>query len=91
MPCLEIDGNYFIESLPIIEYLEETRPEPALLPKDPLNRVKVRAICELINSGIQPLQNLKVLAKVEELKGDKMEWIKFFVSGGMEGFFYFFY
>lgn len=74
-----------IESLPIIEYLEETRSEPALLPKDPLNRAKVRAICELVNSGMQPLQNLKVLAKVEELKGNKMEWIQFFISNGMEG------
>lgn len=70
--------------MPIIEYLEETRPEPALFPKDPISRAKVRAICEMINAGIQPLQNLRVLAKVEELKGDKMVWLKYFVSMGLE-------
>ena len=74
-----------IESLPIIEYLEETRPEPALLPKDSASRAKVRALCEIVNAGIQPLQNLKVLSKVEELKGNKTEWIQHFVSSGMEG------
>lgn len=82
---MEIDGVQLIESLPIIEYLEETRPEPSLLPKDAVGKAKVRAICELFNSGIQPLQNLKVLSKVEELKGNKMEWIQFFVSNGLEG------
>jgi len=73
--------------LPIIEYLEETHPEPALLPKDPVARAKVRAICEMINSGMQPLHNLKVLSKVEELKGNKIEWIQHFVALGMDGFF----
>jgi len=57
------------------------------LPKDPVSRAKVRAICEMINSGMQPLQNLRVLAKVEEMKGDKMAWIKYFISLGMECYF----
>ncbi|KPP68912.1 Maleylacetoacetate isomerase-like [Scleropages formosus] len=42
--------------LAIIQYIEETRPGPALLPADPQKRAKVRMICDLIASGIQPLQ-----------------------------------
>lgn len=84
MPCLDIDGVLLNESLPIIEYLDETRPEPSLMPKDPLSRAKVRAICEMINSGMQPLQNPRVLAKVEELKGDQKEWLTYFVTMGTE-------
>lgn len=84
MPCLDIDGVLLNESLPIIEYLDETRPVPSLMPKDPLSRAKVRAICEMINAGMQPLQNPRVLAKVEELKGDQKEWLTYFVTMGTE-------
>jgi glutathione S-transferase len=42
VPALHIDGQVFAESLPIMEYLEETRPEPALLPKNPKDRAVVR-------------------------------------------------
>ncbi|KAK8746927.1 hypothetical protein OTU49_016902, partial [Cherax quadricarinatus] len=41
---------------------------------------KVREICEVIGSGIQPLQNLSVLQKVGEEK--KMEWSSFFIKKG---------
>jgi glutathione S-transferase len=48
----------------ILEYLEETRPERALLPKDPFVRAQVRSICLLIGADTQPVQNLAVLNKV---------------------------
>uniref|UniRef100_A0A8D2DMX7 maleylacetoacetate isomerase n=1 Tax=Sciurus vulgaris TaxID=55149 RepID=A0A8D2DMX7_SCIVU len=54
------------QQLAIIEYLEETRPTPPLLPQDPKKRASVRMISDLIASGIQPLQNLSVLKQVEE-------------------------
>lgn len=57
-PLTQIDGKTFIESMAIMEYLEETRPEKALLPKDALQRAKVREICSVIVSGIQPIQNV---------------------------------
>ncbi|XP_069172903.1 probable maleylacetoacetate isomerase 2 isoform X2 [Procambarus clarkii] len=44
------------ENMTILEYLEEAYPQPPLLPKDTLLRAKVREICELVNSGIQPIQ-----------------------------------
>jgi maleylpyruvate isomerase len=59
---LLIDGpNVLTQSLAIIEYLEETNPEPSLLPKDPLERARVRAIAQAIASDIHPLNNLRVL------------------------------
>ncbi|XP_055217059.1 maleylacetoacetate isomerase isoform X3 [Gorilla gorilla gorilla] len=52
--------------LAIIEYLEETRPTPRLLPQDPKKRASVRMISDLIAGGIQPLQNLSILKQVGE-------------------------
>jgi maleylacetoacetate isomerase len=51
-------GDVLIQSLAIIEYLEETHPEPALLPQDPIARAKVRALAELIACDIHPLNNI---------------------------------
>ncbi|XP_059139497.1 maleylacetoacetate isomerase-like [Physella acuta] len=81
VPTLVIDGHTLSQSLPIIEYLNERTPDPPLLPKDLYGRAKVRALSELVNSGIQPLQNLSVLEKI----GDgKEEWAKFFIEKGLK-------
>lgn len=56
VPALKIDGITIGQSLAILEYLEETRPIPRLLPQDPQKRAIVRMISDLIASGIQPLQ-----------------------------------
>ena len=52
------------QSMAIIEYLEELHPEPALLPSDPWQRARARQIAEMVNAGIQPLQNIRVLESV---------------------------
>lgn len=49
-----MDSNY--SQLAVIQYIDETRPGPCLLPADPQKRAKVRMISDLIASGIQPLQ-----------------------------------
>ena len=68
VPTLEDDlGAIITQSLAIIEWLEETHPEPALLPKDPLRRAKVRAFALAIACEIHPVQNLKVLTRLREL------------------------
>ena len=54
-------GSVLIQSLAIIEYLDETHPEPPFLPKDPLARAKVRALAELIACDIHPLNNTSPL------------------------------
>jgi len=80
LPALIINGNTLTQSISIMEYLEECYPEKPILPKDPLQRAKVRELCEVISSGIQPIQNLSVLQKV----GDegKMEWGLFWITKG---------
>lgn len=59
IPTLMIDGVVLTESLAILEYLEETRPQPSLLPSDPAARALVRSIAQQIICGIQPLQSLR--------------------------------
>ncbi|XP_013144263.1 PREDICTED: probable maleylacetoacetate isomerase 1, partial [Papilio polytes] len=58
VPALIIDGATIVESMAILQYLEDTRPEPTLTPKTPLLKARMTEICEIIVSGIQPLQNI---------------------------------
>jgi maleylpyruvate isomerase len=68
VPTLEgDDGTVLTQSLAIIEWLDETHPNPPLLPKDPLHRAKVRAFALAIACDIHPVQNLKVLARLRQL------------------------
>jgi maleylpyruvate isomerase len=68
VPTLEDDGGAVLtQSLAIIEWLEETYPEPPLLPKDPLRRAKVRAFALVLGCDTHPVQNLKVLARLRQL------------------------
>jgi len=68
VPALEDDGGGVLtQSLAIIEWLDETHPEPPLLPKDPLRRARVRAFAQAIACDIHPVQNTKVLARLREL------------------------
>ncbi|OQV18900.1 putative maleylacetoacetate isomerase 1 [Hypsibius exemplaris] len=80
VPCLIIDGQTLTQSVAIIEYLEETRPDLPLLPKDPLQRARVRQIVEIINSGIQPLMSPGtakiVTADIEKQKEWQVYWIE---------------
>ena len=68
VPTLQDDaGASITQSLAIIEWLEETHPEPPLLPKDPLRRAKIRAFALALACDTHPVQNLKVLARLREL------------------------
>jgi maleylacetoacetate isomerase len=61
VPALEDGGAVIAQSLAIIEYLEETRPPPPLLPRSPLDRARVRSLALAIACDIHPLNNLRVL------------------------------
>ncbi len=61
VPALEIGDQMLIQSLAIIEYLDETYPEPPLLPRDANGRARVRALAAIVACDIHPLNNLRVL------------------------------
>lgn len=72
------------QSVAIFEYLEERYPQRPLLPKDVVAKGQVRALAELINSGIQPLQNLSVLNYVKDTLGkDQAAWAKHWIGLGL--------
>eukprot|EP00735_Rhodelphis_limneticus_P000018 TRINITY_DN1003_c0_g1::TRINITY_DN1003_c0_g1_i1::g.29988::m.29988 TRINITY_DN1003_c0_g1::TRINITY_DN1003_c0_g1_i1::g.29988 ORF type:complete len:243 (-),score=69.97,sp/Q9VHD2/MAAI2_DROME/54.38/2e-78,GST_N_3/PF13417.1/1.3e-16,GST_N/PF02798.15/6e-13,GST_N/PF02798.15/4.5e+03,GST_N_2/PF13409.1/2.4e-10,GST_C/PF00043.20/2.2e-07,GST_C_2/PF13410.1/4.1e-05,GST_C_3/PF14497.1/9.3e-05,Glutaredoxin/PF00462.19/0.082,Glutaredoxin/PF00462.19/1.2e+04,Glutaredoxin/PF00462.19/2.3e+03 TRINITY_DN1003_c0_g1_i1:265-993(- len=92
VPSLRIDGHTIAQSIAILEYIEETRPQVPLMPKDAAVRAKVRQISEIINSGIQPLMNLRVLKKAvadsgkpaEEAEAVKAAWVGYWLDYGMD-------
>ena len=62
VPLLEADGGVaLIQSLAIIEYLDETHPRPPLLPKAPADRARARALAQIVACDIHPIDNLRVL------------------------------
>jgi maleylpyruvate isomerase len=68
VPTLQDDrGVILTQPLAIIEWLDETHPEPPLLPTDPLRRAKVRAFAMVLACDTHPVQNLKGLARLREL------------------------
>ena len=72
VPALEIgEGQVLTQSLAIIEWLEETHPEPPLLPKDPIRRAKVRAFALAIVADTHPIQNLRVLNRLRSMGHDE--------------------
>ncbi len=69
VPALAIDGLTLTQSLSILEYLEETRPEPPLLPADPAGRARVRAIAQAIAMEIHAVCNLSLVNRIVSLAG----------------------
>ncbi len=61
VPTLEDGGQTLIQSMAIIEYLDEIHPQPPLLPKDPADRSRVRALADIVACDIHPINNLRVL------------------------------
>jgi len=88
VPLLRDGRHTLTQSLAIIEYLDETHPEPPLLPRAPHERARVRALALDIACEIHPLNNLRVLRYlVHDLKlaeADKDRWYKHWVETGLE-------
>ncbi len=86
VPCLVLDGSPYVESVAIIELLEERFPAPRLYPGDADGRARVRALVEIVNSGTQPLQNTSVLKHLAALGQDadaQRAWLHHFVGRGL--------
>jgi maleylacetoacetate isomerase len=69
LPALEDGGEVFIQSLAIMEYLDETHPEPPLLPASIAERAYVRAVAQIISCEIHPLNNLRTLKHIRRTFG----------------------
>ncbi len=68
-------GEILIQSLAIIEYLDETHPEPPLLPKEPIARAKVRGLAQLIACDVHPLNNSGTLRYLKDRMGQEQSAI----------------
>jgi maleylacetoacetate isomerase len=87
VPALDHCGFLIAESVAIVDYLDRIFPERPLFPSVPQDRALVLQIMEIINSGVQPLQNLKVNRFLEqELKQDKSvveRWNRHWIERGL--------
>jgi len=88
VPALEIDDERLVQSLPIIEYLDETHPEPPLLPRDPSGRARVRALAAVVACDIHPINNLRVLRYLHRNFGQDEaaigDWYNHWIDSGFQ-------
>ena len=87
VPVLEVDGAVLTQSLAICEYLDETHPEPPLLPADPFGRARARAVAQIIACDVHPVQNLKILARLRTLGADDVavnDWAAAVIERGLD-------
>lgn len=86
LPTLVHNGRAIGQSVAIIQYLDEVFFQHPLFPKDPFLKAQTLQVCEVINSGIQPLQNLRVLKKLDQDFGasepQKNLWIQHWIQLG---------
>ncbi len=91
VPALRLPGGELLtQSLAICEYLEETHPEPPLLPAEPVARAQVRSLAGIVACDVHPLNNLRVLQYlVRELGVDedaKLRWYRHWIERGLDAF-----
>jgi maleylacetoacetate isomerase/maleylpyruvate isomerase len=86
VPALVDNEQVLTQSLAILEWLDETHPEPALLPVTPIERARIRALAYGIASDIQPIQNLRILRYLQSEYGlsdeQKAGWIRHWIHEG---------
>jgi maleylacetoacetate isomerase len=87
VPALVHNGHVIVQSMAILEYLEEVFPEPPLLPRDAAGRARVRSLAQIIVSDVQPLQNTSVtqyLTDVLRLDAPaRAAWLTEWITRGM--------
>ena len=90
VPTLELeDGTNLTQSLVICEYLNEKHPQPALLPDEPFDRARVRAMAQLVACDIHPVNNLRILNYLTGIlqndEVEKIEWCQHWIAQGFAG------
>lgn len=87
VPALVDNGQVLTQSLAIIEYLDETHPEPPLMPKDTVGRARVRALAQVVACDIHPVNNQRILKYLEKEFGvDEIGRKKWYRHWVIEGF-----
>lgn len=91
VPALVLDsGDVLTQSLAILEFLEETHPQPPLLPRDPVGRARVRALALIPTADIHPIQNLRVMNYLREKFGQTEEsafaWSRHWIQTGFDAY-----
>lgn len=90
VPALELsDGTVLTQSMAILEWLEETHPTPALLPRQPVRRAKVRAAALVIASEVHPVNNLRVVNRLKTMGHGPDEakvWMAHWMAEGLGAF-----
>lgn len=91
VPALVLDtGEVLTQSLAILEYLEETHPQPPLLPRDAVGRARVRALALIPTADIHPIQNLRVMGYLREKFGQTEEsafgWSRHWIETGFDAY-----
>jgi maleylpyruvate isomerase len=90
VPTLVHDGQRFTQSLAIIEYLDETFPDHRLVPRDPVDRARVRMLSQIIACDIQPLQNTSTTLYLKnQLKADEAAittWLREWIVRGLDAY-----
>ena len=89
VPALALStGEVLLQSLAIIEYLDEVFPEPALLPADAIARARVRAVAQIVACDIHPINNLVVLnylkGKLGHSQDEADEWYRHWITQGFD-------
>lgn len=84
VPTLERGDLRLTQSMAIFDYLESVHPEPRLFPSDPVARAQAIQAAEIVNAGVQPLQNIKVLGQVKQLGGDPASWSRSAMNTGLQ-------
>ena len=87
VPALEDDGHVLIQSLAIMEYLDERYPKPPLLPSEPADRALVRSMALIVACEVHPIQNLRVLVylrkNLNQSEDDLNRWAKHWIDLGL--------
>lgn len=82
-------GDVLVQSPAILEWLEETHPNPPLLPKDPIERARVRALAMVVGCDIHPIDNLRVLTYLQKVlqvsEGQFEDWFNHWIALGFRG------
>jgi maleylacetoacetate isomerase/maleylpyruvate isomerase len=90
VPTLVDDGQAYSQSLAIIEYLDETHPQPPLLPREPGPRARVRSLAQIVACEIHPLNNVRVLKHLQAQwkfsDADRDAWYRHWMAEGLEKF-----